>query len=465
MGTFAIVLAAGKGTRMKTAKENFPKVCFPLLGKPMVNYVIDALREVKPDRILTVVGYGGEMVSESVSEHSEIVWQKEQKGTADAVKCAYEALGNEEGTTLICYGDAPLMTEKTLSALLSSHRTNHNDLTILTANFTDPYGYGRIIRESGRIKRIVEQKDCSLEEEAIHEVNTGVYVVDNRYLFDALNRLSLDQGSGEYNLTDVARLFSEEGKKVGAFVIADASEAIGINDRYALSQAEKTLRERINKKWMLSGVTIEDPASTYIGPDVRIGIDTVIRPQTMILGKSVLGRNNIVGPSSYLENAKLGDNNVVEFTHMVDSEVKNGSKLGPYLRIRQNSVVGNDVLLGNFNELKNVKIGDGTFACHLSYLGDADIGRRVNVGAGTIIANYDGVNKFHSTIEDGAFIGSNSTMLSPISVGESSFIAAGSTVNKDVGPHDFAIARARQENKEGYADILREKAEKKAKKQ
>ena len=464
MGKYAIVLAAGKGTRMKSLKSDVSKVCFPLLGRPMVGYVLEALQGLGLDKIVAIVGHGGEKTAEAVKGLSEVAWQKQQRGTGDAAMAAAEFLENEDGITVICCGDTPLLTEKTLSALISSHQTNHNDLTLMSAVFDDPHGYGRIVKKDGRIVKIVEQRDCTLEEDAIHEVNAGVYVFDNKELFKDLKLLRPNGNSGEYYLTDVIGMFVKDGKRVNSFAISDSKEAMGINDRYALSKAEKILRHRINKKWMLSGVSIEDPDSTYIGPDVVLGQDCFIRPHTMIYGKCVIGAGNTIGPSTYLKNVQVGENNVIEFSHIVDSRIENNAKLGPYLRIRQNSVIQNDAVLGNFNELKNVTIGEGTFCCHLSYLGDADIGKRVNVGAGTIIANYDGVNKFHTTVEDDVFLGSGSTILSPCTIGESSFVAAGSTINKDVPPHAMAIARARQENKEGYADTLKEKAKAKASK-
>ncbi|MCR5078658.1 MAG: bifunctional UDP-N-acetylglucosamine diphosphorylase/glucosamine-1-phosphate N-acetyltransferase GlmU [Bacilli bacterium] len=464
MGRYAIIMAAGKGTRMKSSREDISKVSFPILGKPMVGYVLDALKGLNLDRIVTIVGFGGEMTKSIVEKDSEVVWQKEQKGTGHAVMMASDILSEEEGETIICCGDTPLLTGKTLSALLSSHETNHNDLTLMTAIFEDPHGYGRIVKKNGRVVKIVEQKDCSIEEDTIHEVNAGVYVFNNKELFKDLKRLTPNNAAGEYYLTDVISMFVKDGKKVDSFAVSDAKETMGVNDRYNLSKAEKIIRHRINKKWMLAGVSMDDPDTTYIGPDVKLSQDCVIRPNTMILGNSRLGKGNVVGPNSYLENVEVGENNVIEYSHITDSSIGNGNNLGPFLRVRQNCVIENNIHLGNFNELKNVTIKDDTWCMHLSYLGDADIGKNVNIGCGSIIANYDGVNKTHSSIGDNAFIGSGTILISPITVGESSFTGAGSVINKDVSSHDFAIARARQENKEGYADTLKEKALKKASK-
>lgn len=461
MGKYAIILAAGKGTRMKSAREDISKVSFPILGKPMVGYVLDALKKLNLDRIVTVVGFGGDMTKSIVEKDSEVVWQREQKGTGHAVMMASDLLKDEDGQTIICCGDTPLLTEKTLSALLSSHETNHNDLTLMTAIFDDPHGYGRIVKKNGHVCKIVEQKDCSPDEDAIHEVNAGVYVFDNRELFKDLSRLTPNNAAGEYYLTDVISMFVSDGKKVNSFAVTDNKETMGVNDRYNLSKAEKVIRHRINKRWMLSGVSMEDPDTTYIGPDVELGQDCVIRPNTMILGDSKIGKDNNIGPNSYLENVTVGVNNTIEYCHITDSKIGSNNALGPYLRIRQNCVIKDSTHIGNFNELKNVTVGDDSWCMHLSYLGDSDIGANVNIGCGTIIANYDGVNKTHSSIADNAFIGSGTILISPISVGEGAFTAAGSVINKDVPPHDLAVARARQENKAGYADKLKEKALKK----
>ena len=458
MNKFAIILAAGKGTRMKSGRSDVSKVSFPILGRPMVKYVLEALKPLGMEKIVTVVGFGGETTKSIVEGDSEVVWQNEQKGTGHAVMMAAPALADLEGETIICCGDTPLLTSKTLSALLSSHQTNHNDLTILTSVIDDPRGYGRIVKENGRVKRIVEQKDCTPDEAAIHEVNAGVYVFDNAELFRDLNRLTPNNAAGEYYLTDVIAMFVGDGKKVSTFSVADVNETMGVNDRYQLSVAAKIIQRRINKAWMLSGVSIEDPDTTYISPDSSIGQDCVIRPNTYILGGTSIGRDNVIGPSTYLERVKANNGNVIEWSHLVDTVIGSNTTLGPYLRTRKNAVIADKAHIGNFNELKNVSFGEGSKCAHLSYLGDASIGSDVNIGCGTIIANYDGVNKFSSNIGDGTFIGSGTTIISPVKIGEQAFTAAGSTINKDVPAHAMAIARERQTNKEGYSDVLHEKA-------
>lgn len=464
MNKYAIILAAGKGTRMKSLRSDVSKVSFPILGRPMVRYVLEALKPLGMEKIVTIVGFGGEMTKSVVEDSSEVVWQTEQKGTGHAVMMASPVLEGKEGETIICCGDTPLLTEKSLAALLSSHETNHNALTIMTSILEHPHGYGRIVKSNGRVERIVEQKECTPDEELIKEVNAGVYVFDNVELFNDLKKLTPNNAAGEYYLTDVIAMFVESGKKVSTFSVADVNETMGVNDRYALSKAAKIIQHRINKKLMLSGVTIEDPDTAYISPNSIIGQDTIIRANTHILDHSVIGQGNVIGPNSYLERVVIGDENIVDSCHLTDVKIGNKTTLGPYFRARKNAKIDDEAHIGNFNELKNAEFGKGSKCAHLSYLGDADIGDNVNVGCGTIIANYDGVNKFHTTIGDNVFIGSGTTIISPITIGEGAFTAAGSTINKDVPPHDMAIARERQTNKTGYSDVLHKKAlEKKGK--
>jgi bifunctional UDP-N-acetylglucosamine pyrophosphorylase/glucosamine-1-phosphate N-acetyltransferase len=458
MKKFAIILAAGKGTRMKSLREDLSKVSFPILGQPLVKYVLEALKPLGLDQIVTVVGFGGQTSKAIVEKDSEVVWQKEQKGTGHAVAQAAPVLENEDGETIICCGDTPLLTTKTLAALFSSHETNHNALTIMTAQMDDPHGYGRIVKEQGRVVKIVEQKDCTPEQNEIREVNAGVYIFDNKELFKDLKRLTPNNAAGEYYLTDVIGMFVNDGLKVSSFTVADPSETLGINDRYQLSVAAKILQTRINKALMLSGVSIDDPDSTYIAPTVKIGQDTVIHAGCYILGNTTIGLENEIGPNTYLENDQIGGFNQILYSHLTDTVVGNKATLGPYMRARKNAVIKDGAHVGNFMELKNVEFGVGSKAAHLSYLGDATIGDGVNIGCGTIIANYDGVNKFHTTIGNNVFVGSGSTIISPVNLGDNSFIAAGSTLNKDVPAHAMGIARARQENKEGYSDVLHEKA-------
>ena len=458
MERYAIILAAGKGTRMKSKKDNLSKVSFNILGKPLVNWVIDSLKPLGLTKIVTVVGFGGETTTKLVEADSTVVWQKEQKGTGHAVMMASSELENLDGETIICCGDTPLLTSKSLAAMFNSHEANNNDLTVMSAILDNPKGYGRIVKEAGRVVKIVEQKDANEAEAAIKEINAGVYIFNNKALFKHLKNITTNNAQGEYYLTDVLHLFVESGLKVDTFVVANPDEAMGVNDRYQLSVAAKKLQHRINKGLMLSGVSIEDQTNTYISPDVEIGPDTIVKPNTYIYGKTKIGDNNVLGPGTYIENCNIGNDNVIEFCHLADTCIENRTTLGPYLRTRKGVIIKNDAHIGNFNELKNVVFGEGSKCAHLSYLGDSNIGSNVNVGCGTIIANYDGVNKFRSEIGDNAFIGSGTTIISPVKIGDSAFTAAGSTINKDVEAHQMAIARERQVNKDGYADVLKAKA-------
>lgn len=458
MEKFAVILAAGKGTRMKSRRDDISKVSFPILGQPLVQYVISALKPLGFSKIVTVVGFAGETTKSIVENETDVVWQNEQKGTGHAVMMAAPLLENLQGETIVCCGDTPLLTTETLAALLSKHEANQNDLTVMTSVPSDPTGYGRIKKEHGNVIAIIEQKDCSEEEKRITEVNAGVYVFNNQKLFSALKLLKTDNAAGEYYLTDVVGIFVKNGERVGSFVAQNFIETLGINDRVQLADCAKLIRQRINKSLMLSGVSIEDPDTTYIAPTATIGPDTVIKPNTYILGETTIGENNIIGPDCFIKNSEIGDGNQIIYSNIVDTIIGNNTTLGPWLRTRANVVIKDKAHIGNFNELKNVVFGEGSKCAHLSYLGDADLGSGVNVGCGTIIANYDGVNKTHTSVKDKVFLGSGSTIISPIVVGEGAFIAAGSTINKDVEPNSMAIARCRQENKKDYAPKLRKKA-------
>ena len=461
MGNYAIVLAAGKGTRMKSRREDVSKVSFPILRKPMIEYVLDSLSCLNLDKIVTVVGFGGERTSGLASPYGEVVWQNEQKGTGHAVMMAAPILEKEEGVTIICCGDTPLLTDKTLSALVSSHLTNHNALTLLTAIVEDPRGHGRVLEVDGRVECIIAQKDCTPDIDAIHLINSGIYVVDNKELFRHLKRINPNNPAKEYHLTDVVSLFVQDGLKVSSFSVADVNETMSVNDRYQLSVAAKIMQRRINKRWMIHGVTMEDPETAYVGPDVKLSRDSTIRPNTYIFGKSYVGHDNVIGPGTFLNNVHIGEGNFITFCHLEDTTVDDNAVLGPYLRTRQGTHIQSCAHIGNFNELKATDFGYNSACLHHSYLGNAHIGDNVNIGAGTIIANYDGINISESVIEDRAFIGSGTTLVSPVQVGKEAFVAAGSVINEDVPDKAMAIARQRQENKEGYAEKLMDKAIKK----
>ncbi|MDI2585679.1 bifunctional UDP-N-acetylglucosamine diphosphorylase/glucosamine-1-phosphate N-acetyltransferase GlmU [Psychrobacillus sp. NEAU-3TGS] len=451
--TFAVVLAAGKGTRMKS---NLYKVLHPVCGKPMVEHVIDNMEKLGVEKIVTVVGHGAEVVQSELGNRSEYVLQAEQLGTAHAVLQAETTLADLSGTTIVICGDTPLITAETMRELLNHHKQTGAKATILTAIATDPAGYGRIIRaEGGNVKSIVEQKDASAEEQLVNEINSGTYCFDNEALFKSLKLVKNENAQGEYYLPDVIEILQKEGEVVSAFAAKDFDEILGINDRIALSQAEQIMRSRIAHHHMREGVTIIDPQNTYISSDAIIGADTVIQPGVIIEGQTTIGENCIIGPNSHLVSSVIGNRTTIHSSVVLSSEVGDHTTIGPFAHIRPQSELGNDVKIGNFVEVKKSTVGNGSKISHLSYMGDASIGSNVNIGCGTITVNYDGKNKFVTTIEDDAFVGCNSNLIAPVTIGTKAYVAAGSTITKNVPGEALAIGRARQENKEGYVNKLK----------
>jgi len=457
----AIVLAAGKGKRMKS---KLYKVLHPVCGKPMVGHVVDTVRRTNSKRTVVIVGHGAEEVKTYLGDQAEYALQAEQLGTGHAVRQAEELLGKEEGTTILICGDTPLVRAETIEAMIALHESEGAAATILTAVPEDPTGLGRIIRgEDGGVLRIVEQKDCTPEEAAVKEINTGTYCFDNRKLFDALSKVTNDNAQGEYYITDVIGILRGEGEKIAAYATQDLTESIGVNDRVVLSQAEAAMRERIVHEHMLGGVTVIDPSSTYIGAEVTIGSDTVLLPGTVLTGRTVIGEDCKIGPNSELENAEIGDGTSVAHSVVRDSKVGAHVSVGPFAHLRPGASLADGVKIGNFVEVKNADIGEDSKVSHLSYVGDAKVGRRVNIGCGAITVNYDGFNKSLTEIEDDAFVGSNVNLIAPVHVGKGAYVVAGSTITKQVPEGDLAIGRARQENKPGYADKIKARA--KAKKE
>ncbi|KHE67911.1 bifunctional UDP-N-acetylglucosamine diphosphorylase/glucosamine-1-phosphate N-acetyltransferase GlmU [Halobacillus sp. BBL2006] len=450
---YAVVLAAGQGTRMKS---KLYKVLHPVCGKPMVQHVVDQLNTLDLKELITVVGFGAEKVQDQLGEDSHYVIQEEQLGTGHAVLQAEDILADKEGTTVVVCGDTPLLTGKTLQNLLDQHDVQNAKATILTAHAEDPTGYGRVIRGgNGQVERIVEQKDASEEEQAIQEINTGTYCFDNAALFEALKNVSNDNVQGEYYLPDVIEILKDQSEIVGAYQTPHFSESLGVNDRVALSKAEKLMKQRINEHHMRSGVTIVDPDQTYIGPDVTIGQDVVIYPGCVIEGETQISDDAVVGPHSTIKDCHIGKETVVKQSVAANSRIGERVQIGPFAHIRPQSSLGDDVKVGNFVEVKKATFGNGSKASHLSYIGDADVGSGVNIGCGTITVNYDGENKHLTTIENDAFIGCNSNLIAPVTVGEGAYVAAGSTINEDVPAEALSIARSRQTNKEGYASKMK----------
>ncbi|MCR4426477.1 MAG: bifunctional UDP-N-acetylglucosamine diphosphorylase/glucosamine-1-phosphate N-acetyltransferase GlmU [Firmicutes bacterium] len=438
MGPFiGLILAAGLGKRMRSA---LPKVLHEVAGVPMVDHVFRTVRDAGAKKVLVLVGHGGERIEEHFRANVEIVWQKEQLGTGHAVMCAADALSGYDGAVVVVPGDVPLLQASSIRHLVEQHEKSGSAATMLTMVLSDPAAYGRVVRDgAGRVTGVVEFKDASDEIRTVREVNTGVFCFSTRLLFEALPHVTNDNQQGEYYLPDVIPVLISRGHAVSALTLSDPLEGMGVNSRVELASAERVMRDR--KRWevMDSGVTLVDPGSTFIDMDVRIGRDTVILPFTIIQGSTSIGESCSVGPYVNIRDAVVGD----------------GCKIGPFSFIRPGTVLADSVKVGDFVEVKNAKIATGSKVPHLTYVGDAIIGSGVNVGAGTITCNYDGYKKHTTVIEDGAFIGANSNLVAPVTVGREAYVATGSTVTTDVPPGSLAIARARQENKEGWVAKLK----------
>ncbi len=452
---YAVVLAAGQGTRMKS---KLYKVLHPVCGKPMVEHVIDQVSTLGLHKMVTIIGFGADLVQSLIGERSMYSLQEEQLGTAHAVMQASSLLASEKGTTLVICGDTPLIRAETMEALLKHHEELGAKASILTAYAQDPTGYGRIIRKTnGEVLRIVEHKDATDEERKVQEINTGTYCFDNEALFHALKQVSNENTQGEYYLPDVIEILKNAGETVSAYQTEQFEETLGVNDRVALSQAEALMRARINHIHMVNGVTIIDPLSTYISADAIIANDTVIYPGTVITGKTVIGSDSILGPNTEIKDCQIGNNTTIRHSVAHNSSIGNDVAIGPFAHIRPDSEIMDEVKIGNFVEVKKSVFGKGSKASHLSYIGDALVGSDVNLGCGSITVNYDGKKKYLTTIEDGAFIGCNSNLIAPVTIGKNAYVAAGSTINKDIPGDALAIARARQVNKENYASRLKSK--------
>jgi len=445
-----IILAAGKGTRMKSSH---PKVLHQVCGKAMVRHVLDAAEAAGSKRNIIVVGFGADEVRAELGNAAEVVVQAEQLGTGHAVLQAEPLLRDARGTVMVLCGDTPLLTGALVKRLYEEHEKAGAKATVLTAVMPDATGYGRVIRTAaGDVEKIVEHKDATEEERAVQEVNSGIYCFEKEALFSALKNVGCDNAQGEYYLPDVLSILRERGEKIWAVAADDYEETLGVNSRLHLAQAEKILRRRKNIELMKSGVTLMDPDSTFVDSNVIVGRDTVIYPFTWLEGKTVVGEGCTLGPSSRFTDAKIGNSVTAHFVYAHECEIESGATMGPYVHIRPDSHISNNVKIGNFVEVKNSKIGAGSKLPHLQYIGDCDMGAGVNMGCGTITVNYDGKQKFRTKIGDNAFVGCNSNLVAPVAVGDGAYVAAGSTITKDVPPEELAVARARQKNIPNWPD-------------
>lgn len=445
----AVILAGGKGTRMKS---DMPKVMCEVLFEPMLYYVIKAVKEAGCEDICVVTGYKHEIVEAYLPEGIEAAYQNPQLGTGHAVMCARDFVERHSGDDiLILNGDGPLMDAATINAAYDYHCKNANSITLVSAIVEDTNGIGHVKRdETGKLLCIVEHKDADEEEKKINESNAGTYWFKGNDLLYALDHITNNNAQNEYYLTDSLAILLGQGKNAGAYVCENTESVLGANDRKQLNILNNIMRRNINDMHMLSGVDIPCTDGVMIGDAVTIGKGTTILPNTIIRGNTEIGENCVIGPNSYIKDSKIGNGAELNNTQITDSEIKDGADCGPFVRIRANSVVGEHVHIGNFVEIKNSTLGEGTKCAHLTYVGDSDVGKNVNFGCGTVTVNYDGKNKHRCKIGNGAFIGCNTNLVAPVEIGDLAFTAAGSTITDDVPGGALSVARAKQVNKEGW---------------
>jgi bifunctional UDP-N-acetylglucosamine pyrophosphorylase/glucosamine-1-phosphate N-acetyltransferase len=433
----AVVLAAGKGKRMVSS---LPKVLHQICGRPMIAYVLDTLAQVGAGSPIVVVGHGGEQVRTALGDRTRYAVQAEQLGTGHAVMQALPLLEGHAGTVLIVYGDVPFLRPETIDTLLAHHREQGAAATILTDLRDDPTGYGRVIRDGrGNVLRIVEETDASPEERGVREINAGMYAIESGALRDALHALEPANAQGEYYLTDAVHALLRGGHTVAAVVASSSQEATGINSRVELARAEASMRAVLLEALMQAGVTVIDPQATYVHAGVRVGRDTILHPGTSLEGRTVIGDECAIGPNARLIDAEVGHRVIIVASTVEGSSVDEGTRIGPYSRLRPGTRLGRLVEVGNYAEIKNASVGDRTKVHHMSYLGDAVVGADVNIGAGTVTCNFDGRAKHRTIIEDHAFIGSDTMLIAPVTVGEGAVTGAGSVVKRDVPPGGVAV--------------------------
>ena len=440
----AIILAAGNGTEMKSEKS---KVLHEICGKPMVKYVYDAVENAGAKKIITVVGHMSDEVKQCIGEDKDYALQDKHLGTGHAVMCAIPQI-NDGDCCIVLTGDAPLITEETIKKAVLWHTEKRFAATVITAKSKNPFGYGRIIRdENMNVKNIVEEKDATASQKIVNEINSGFYCFDAALLRAALSEIKPKNLQSEYYLTDTIAILIDMGYNVGAYVLDNPDEIMGVNNRVQLADAEKIMRRQILCLHMIEGVTIKDPGSTYIEHGVKIGRDTVIEPGCVIKTGSIIGKNCVIGPYTTIENCKVGDGTKCIHSVVCDSKIGDNVNIGPFAYIRPDCNISDNVKVGDFVELKNSNIGTGTKISHLTYVGDSDVGDKVNFGCGPVTVNYDSKNKHRTTIGDNAFLGCNTNLVAPVTVGDNAYTAAGSTITENVPKDSLGIGRARQCNK------------------
>ena len=447
-----VILAAGQGTRMKS---RMPKVLHRLSGKPLIEHVLEAAQAVDPATVTMVVGHGADSVRSFVGERPNTSWvlQEPQLGTAHALQQTEPYLEGQQGTLVLLSGDVPMLRGATLKRLVDAHRTTRAAATVVTAIVDRPYGYGRIVRSRGRLARIVEERDASTAVRQIREINGGIYAFDLAPLFDALRGIASQNAQGEYYLTDLVAIYRRRKLRVETLLVDNPQEIRGINSRTELAEVSRIVRQTKNEELMAAGVTIIDPATTYIEPDVQVGADTVIHPCVAIQGQSRIGAACEIHSNVRIVDSEIADKVIIQdFCLILGSRIAESASVGPFAHLRPENVVGERAKIGNFVELKKTTLGPGAKANHLAYLGDATIGAHVNVGAGTITCNYDGTSKHPTVIEDEAFIGSDTQLIAPVRIGKGAYVAAGSSITEDVPPGALGIARGRQTNVAGWVE-------------
>lgn len=447
-----IILAAGKGTRMKS---DTPKVLHEISGVPMVETVVRAMKAAGVTRIVMVIGHGADQVRARMGESFEYAVQDPPMGTGDAVRVGMAALQDFEGSVLVSAGDTPLLTGEALARLIYAQQSHNLGASIATVELENPFGYGRVLFDGDRFNGIVEEKDATPEQRQLREVCVSVYAFDAVALRDALPRLTNDNAQGEFYLTDVPLLMAQADCGVKTVKYDDPTIFSGVNDRAQLADAQAVLRARINRQHLLNGVTMIDPTSTYIGLDVEIGTDTILFPNCVLEGKTRIGQRCVLGPAARVVNSVIGNDVRVVTSSIADSTVGDDAKIGPWATLRDRAVIQNRAKVGNYVEVKNSTLGEKASAAHLAYIGDADVGSYANIGAGTITANYDGFVKSRTVVGDRVFIGSNSTLVAPVTIGDGAFVVAGSVITHPVPENAGAFGRARQENKPDWAEKYR----------